>query len=472
LSQTTAVQRDESGKISKVRYDDYEAQAPPKEPWETANPVNTATGLLYDEPSKTDSNDTAAKDTDWYELFQRYMRHGYSSSLSGSSLTDHPVLLADRSYDPPAQRQVLTELLFEGCGAPAAFLARDAALQCYGCGRTTAVTVDAGHSGTTVAPVYDGYVELAGLRRSPVGVAAMDRHLLKYLDKAYQTRKKQKGVNQLKPLYQTRLDPHAKLHAKSIHLQARLRVAQECREVGAGAALNTSGAAFTAPSKAFTLPDGTVLDVPSATRFQVADMLYGGEAGAAALRQQLFEETQRRIRGYVGMEEVEEDSAQEDVVAAVSAATSTSFKRLRKGKGAASASPVSALTNKALETLVSEQLTSSNVAAMICDAAYRCERDQQAALLGNVVIGGGGACLGPTEQAVPDFVKESVEAMIHQHTAGWRVKVLSPSSFAERKLLTWLGGSILGSLGSFHEMYMTKAEYDEWGSSLVHRKCP
>ena len=34
------------------------------------------------------------------------------------------------------------------------------------------------------------------------------------------------------------------------------------------------------------------------------------------------------------------------------------------------------------------------------------------------------------------------------------------------------GGSILASLGSFQQMWMSKAEYEEHGSSLVHRKCP
>jgi actin-related protein len=72
---------------------------------------------------------------------------------------------------------------------------------------------------------------------------------------------------------------------------------------------------------------------------------------------------------------------------------------------------------------------------------------------------------------VPDQIKESVEAIIHQHTPGWRVKVLAPG-IQERAILSWLGGSILGSLGSFHEMWITKAEYDEWGSSIVNRKCP
>jgi actin-like protein 6A len=35
-----------------------------------------------------------------------------------------------------------------------------------------------------------------------------------------------------------------------------------------------------------------------------------------------------------------------------------------------------------------------------------------------------------------------------------------------------LGASILGSLGHFNEMWITKAEYEEHGASIINRKCP
>jgi actin-like protein 6A len=36
----------------------------------------------------------------------------------------------------------------------------------------------------------------------------------------------------------------------------------------------------------------------------------------------------------------------------------------------------------------------------------------------------------------------------------------------------FIGGSILGSLGTFHQMWMSKAEYEEHGASIVQKKCP
>eukprot|EP00983_Pelagomonas_calceolata_P016071 508127-Pelagomonas_calceolata.AAC.1 len=48
-----------------------------------------------------------------------------------------------------------------------------------------------------------------------------------------------------------------------------------------------------------------------------------------------------------------------------------------------------------------------------------------------------------------------------------------PSNFCVTCLLRVLpGGSILASLGSFQQLWMSRKEYEEHGASLIHRKCP
>ncbi|CAF3674199.1 unnamed protein product [Rotaria sordida] len=42
---------------------------------------------------------------------------------------------------------------------------------------------------------------------------------------------------------------------------------------------------------------------------------------------------------------------------------------------------------------------------------------------------------------------------------------------SERNYAAWLGGSILSSLSSFQKMWITQQEYNEFGPSIVHRKC-
>lgn len=49
-----------------------------------------------------------------------------------------------------------------------------------------------------------------------------------------------------------------------------------------------------------------------------------------------------------------------------------------------------------------------------------------------------------------------------------KVKIMAPP---ERKYSVWIGGSVLASLSTFQMMWITKAEYDEHGDTIVHRKC-
>merc|ERR1712096_295323 len=48
-----------------------------------------------------------------------------------------------------------------------------------------------------------------------------------------------------------------------------------------------------------------------------------------------------------------------------------------------------------------------------------------------------------------------------------KIKIIAPP---ERKYSVWIGGSILASLSTFQQMWISKQEYDESGPSIVHRK--
>jgi len=49
-----------------------------------------------------------------------------------------------------------------------------------------------------------------------------------------------------------------------------------------------------------------------------------------------------------------------------------------------------------------------------------------------------------------------------------KIKVLA---VPERKYCVWIGGSILSSISTFSDMWITKEEFDDAGESIVHRKC-
>ena len=48
-----------------------------------------------------------------------------------------------------------------------------------------------------------------------------------------------------------------------------------------------------------------------------------------------------------------------------------------------------------------------------------------------------------------------------------RIKIIAP---VERKFSIWIGGSVLSTLATFQSNWITKEEYNEQGTAVVHRK--
>jgi len=99
------------------------------------------------------------------------------------------------------------------------------------------------------------------------------------------------------------------------------------------------------------------------------------------------------------------------------------------------------------------------------DSILKCDFDVRKELYGNIVMSGGTTMFTNIETRLHKEIlkSENVPAAIHSI-----VKVIAPP---ERKFLVWIGGSILSSLSTFQNMWITKQEYDEVGKEIVHRKC-
>merc|ERR1712056_155134 len=91
----------------------------------------------------------------------------------------------------------------------------------------------------------------------------------------------------------------------------------------------------------------------------------------------------------------------------------------------------------------------------------KCDIDIRKDLYGNIVLSGGSTMFAGIDQRM----QKEIEAKAPQ---SMKVKIVAPP---ERKYSVWIGGSILASLSTFEEMWVTKEEYDDSGPSIVHRKC-
>lgn len=54
--------------------------------------------------------------------------------------------------------------------------------------------------------------------------------------------------------------------------------------------------------------------------------------------------------------------------------------------------------------------------------------------------------------------------------SSFKARFLKPSA-SERRFSSWIGGSIMASLGSFQQLWISKSEFEEHGAAIVSRRC-
>ncbi|KAH9249846.1 actin-1 [Batrachochytrium salamandrivorans] len=89
----------------------------------------------------------------------------------------------------------------------------------------------------------------------------------------------------------------------------------------------------------------------------------------------------------------------------------------------------------------------------------KCDVDIR--LYANIVLSGGSTMY----EGIAERLNKEMVALVPNTM---KVKVVAPP---ERKYSVWIGGSILASLSTFQQMWISKQEYDESGPGIVHRKC-
>ena len=96
---------------------------------------------------------------------------------------------------------------------------------------------------------------------------------------------------------------------------------------------------------------------------------------------------------------------------------------------------------------------------LVYDSIMKSDLDLRRDLFCNIILSGGSTLF----DGLAARLEKEVKALAPDSV---KVRVIAPP---ERKYSVWIGGSVLASLSTFQQTWITKQEYEEYGPTIVHR---